>query len=74
MRFDRIILPAVLTLTMAMPALALTHTRRGPTSAKPLHKRVTKSAKPVGPRAMDSERATQIQAALIKSGYLTGEG
>jgi len=73
MRFDRIILPAVLTLTMAMPALALTHTRRGPTSAKPLHKRVTKSAKPVGPRAMDSERATQIQAALIKSGYLTGE-
>jgi len=30
------------------------------------------SGKPAGPRAIDSERATQIQAALIKSGYLTG--
>ncbi len=55
-----------------IPAVALTHTRRGPTSPKLLHKRVTKTSK-LGPRAMDSERATQIQNALIKSGYLTGE-
>ncbi len=41
--------------------------RRGPTSAK--HK-TTKSAKEQHPRAIDDERATQIQGALVKAGYL----
>lgn len=73
MRLKRAILPVILVVATAMPAVALTHTRRGPTSPKLLHKRVTKTSKPMGPRSMDSERATQIQNALIKSGYLTGE-
>jgi hypothetical protein len=29
--------------------------------------------KPIGPRGIDDQRATEIQAALIKAGYLTGE-
>ena len=32
-----------------------------------------KVKKPLGPRSIDDQRATQIQAALIKAGYLTGE-
>jgi hypothetical protein len=38
-------------------------------SSKP--KRST-TRKPLGPRGIDDARATQIQAALIKRGYLTG--
>ena len=29
--------------------------------------------KPIGPRGIDDARATEIQAALVKAGYLTGE-
>ena len=29
--------------------------------------------KPIGPRAIEDARATQIQTALIKAGYLTGQ-
>jgi hypothetical protein len=61
----------------ALPAVAYMHARRGPTSPGLFKKRSTKSpthspGKQLGPRAMESERATQIQTALIKSGYLTG--
>ena len=77
MRFNRIIVPAMLGLVtmplFAPPLFAMTHARRGPTSPN-LHKHAAKSPKqPAGPRAMDAERATQIQTALIKSGYLSGE-
>ena len=44
-----------------------TRVRRGPTSAK--HK-ASKNTKEQRPRAMDDERATQIQSALVKAGYL----
>ena len=44
-----------------------TRVRRGPTSAK--HK-ATKITKEQHPRAIDDERATQIQGALVKAGYL----
>jgi hypothetical protein len=33
----------------------------------------TATRKPLGPRGIDDARATQIQAALVKAGYLTGE-
>jgi hypothetical protein len=58
-----------------MPCLAITHARRGPTSPKLLNKHAkTKAAtRPVGQRTIDDSRATQIQASLIKSGYLSGE-
>jgi peptidoglycan hydrolase-like protein with peptidoglycan-binding domain len=51
--------------------MAFTHVRRGPTSAKLSNKHSPKS-KPLGQRAIDDQRATQIQTALIRSGYLTG--
>jgi hypothetical protein len=73
MRFGRFFLSSALVLATAMPCLAKTHTRRGPTSPR-LFKKHTKSvAKYVGQRAIDDERASQIQSALIKSGYLSGE-
>jgi hypothetical protein len=64
-------------LSMAsVPAMAYMHARRGPTSPGLFKKRAAakagKAPHTLGPRAMDSERATQIQAALIKSGYLSG--
>ena len=49
--------------------------RRGPTAPKVKHSKAAKvkAKTPVGPRSMDDARATQIQTALIKAGYLTGE-
>ena len=73
----RILISSALLLATGLPAFAYTHAHRGPTSPNLFKKRSSKmgvhsSGKPSGPRAIDSERATQIQAALIKSGYLTG--
>jgi hypothetical protein len=70
-----LLLPALLFAT-AISASAYTHARRGPTAPN-LFKKHSKggihtSGHPAGPREIDSERATQIQAALIKSGYLAG--
>ncbi|MBB5338554.1 peptidoglycan-binding domain-containing protein [Tunturiibacter gelidoferens] len=72
MQFVRSLLTSTLLLATAMPCLALTHSRRGPTSPKVSNKH-SKSAKPAGQRTIDDARATQIQASLIKSGYLSGE-
>jgi peptidoglycan hydrolase-like protein with peptidoglycan-binding domain len=68
MRFCKILLSSVLLFATAMPCLAMTHARRGPTS-----KRSKAPAKPAPQRAIDDSRATQIQNSLIKSGYLSGE-
>jgi peptidoglycan hydrolase-like protein with peptidoglycan-binding domain len=70
MRFGQIVLSSSLLLTMALNANAMTHARRGPTSPK-LFKR--KPVSKPGQRAIDSTRTTEIQTALIKSGYLSGE-
>ena len=70
MRLGRIVLSSSLLLTMALNANAMTHARRGPTSPK-LFKR--KSTTKPSQRAIDSTRTTEIQTALIKSGYLSGE-
>jgi hypothetical protein len=76
MKSMRILLSSALLLATALPALAYTHARRGPTSPNLFKKHSSKGVRstshPAGPRAIDSERATQIQAALIKNGYLTG--
>jgi hypothetical protein len=55
---------AVLFVGVALPAMAA----RRPVKHKVSH--VQASARPSG---IDSERATQIQSALIKQGYLTGQ-
>ena len=74
MRLGRILLTTSIILTTSIPALAFTHARRGPTSPNP--KLVNKHAKPGAKRtsqtSIDPQRATELQAALIKSGYLTG--
>jgi Putative peptidoglycan binding domain len=74
MQSGRFILFAALVLATATPSFAFPHARRGPTSPSSprRHASARSASKPSGPRAIDSDRATQIQAALIKSGYLTG--
>lgn len=78
MRLFRIVLSSTLMIATTLPALAYMHSRRGPTSPSLFKKRASgKSSTKVsghqlGPRAMDSGRATEIQNALIKQGYLTG--
>ena len=74
----RILISSFLMLAAVLPASAYTHARRGPTSPNLFKKRsyskmgIHSSAKPAGPRVIDTDRAVQIQAALIKSGYMSG--
>jgi peptidoglycan hydrolase-like protein with peptidoglycan-binding domain len=73
MRFGRILLTSALVLaTSVVPCLAKTYARRGPTSPR-LFKHPRAAKKHMGQRVIDDDRATQIQTALIKSGYLSGE-
>lgn len=72
MRLGTFAIYTVLLSTIPVAA-ATTRSHRSPTAA---HKTLAKhAAKPklVGQRTIDDERATQIQAALIKAGYLGGE-
>ena len=63
--------PALL-LAIALPAFAaLPRVHRGPTSPHLYKERTRATSKPVS-HAIDSARATQIQTALVKSGYMTG--
>jgi hypothetical protein len=74
MRFGKCLLSSSLLLATCIPGFAMTHSRRGPTSPKLFNKRAsTKAAKPTSQRAIDDTRATAIQTALIKQGYLSGE-
>jgi len=49
------------------PASLKTSSKRGKRAAKPSKSRI------IGQRAIDDGRATEIQSALIKAGYLSGE-
>jgi hypothetical protein len=73
MRLVRIVLISTVLLATTLPSFALSHARRGPTSQKLFNSR---RAKPMGKRlgqaSIDSDRATEIQVALIKSGYMGG--
>ena len=71
MRLGPFVLLLSLIFGSAAPAVALTHSRRGPTSPR-IGRRASRP-RLQGQRAIDDERATQIQSALIRSGYLTGE-
>jgi hypothetical protein len=73
MRLGQFAILSSIAVALSVPAAAATRTHRGPTS---MHKTSAKrSAKPklAGQRTIDDERATQIQSALIKAGYLSGE-
>ncbi|MBN9617918.1 MAG: peptidoglycan-binding protein [Acidobacteriales bacterium] len=76
MRFAQLVLCSGLALATAVPGVAVIHARRGPTAHHKTSSRSHKrSARPVkktlGQRSIDDSRAAQIQAALVKSGYLT---
>ena len=75
MRFSKTLLSSALILATALSCPALTHSHRGPTSQRLFHKHTKSKAtvRSTGQRTIDDARATQIQASLIKSGYLTGE-
>jgi hypothetical protein len=59
---------AACLLFAAVPSHA-TRVRRGPTSGKQHHP-PAKAKEPAHQRAIDDTRATQIQGALVKAGYL----
>ncbi len=52
----------------ASHAANASHTRRGPTAGR--HKRSKSHTAEARPRAIDDARATEIQGALVKAGYL----
>lgn len=78
MRFGRTTLFSALLLTSIVPAFASRHARRGPTSGHLLSKhaatkKTVAARKSTGQRVIDTQRTTQIQSALIRQGYLSGE-
>lgn len=73
MRLGRILIASSILLAGSVSGLAMTHSRRGPTSPKLFNRRAPKATKSSGQRAIDDSRATAIQSALIKQGYLSGE-
>jgi hypothetical protein len=73
MRLGQLALISSIAVALTLPAVAATRAHRGPTSAhKTNAKHIAKSKPPIGQRGIDDDRATEIQAALIKSGYLSG--
>jgi peptidoglycan hydrolase-like protein with peptidoglycan-binding domain len=73
MQLGKLLITATLLLATGVPCMAFTHARRGPTSPRLSNKHARPATKPAGQRGIDDARATQIQASLIKSGYLSGE-
>ena len=73
MRFGRILFASSLIAATTMHCLAMTHSRRGPTSPRGFNKHSSRATHPNSQRAIDDTRATAIQTALIKQGYLSGE-
>ena len=65
---------SALLLATATTAFASPHTRRGPTAPRLVRAHASRAAaRPAAPRiSISSDRATEIQTALIKQGYLTG--
>ena len=73
MRLGQIALISSIAVALTLPAVAATRAHHSSASAhKTTAKHTAKSKPVVGQRGIDDERATQIQAALIKSGYLSG--
>jgi Putative peptidoglycan binding domain len=73
MKFSRLFLSSALIVATAVSCSATSHARRGPTSQKLPTKKSKSGSKSMGQRAIDDSRATQIQSALVKSGYLSNE-
>ena len=69
---SRLIFSSTLLLAATLPLNALSHVRRGPTSPRLSSRHSKQMQKPASQHVIDSARATEIQSALIKSGYLSG--
>ena len=67
MRSGRVLLNSALVFALSVPALAATHHRHH--SLHSIHLR--RHSHSLGQRSIDDQRATQIQAALVKTGYLS---
>ena len=76
MRFGSLsLLCSTLLIAMTVPAFAGPHVRRGPTAPRAFRSRgsrLTSSRPTIAHVSMTPERATEIQTALIKSGYMSG--
>ena len=72
MKLGRFALLTAGLLSAGIPAVASTHVRHTTASAKPLIKHVAKP-KFQTPRGIEDDRAVQLQTALVRSGYLTGQ-
>jgi putative peptidoglycan binding protein len=73
MRVVKFAILSSLVICTAVPAVAAAHARRGTTTAKGITKHAAAKPKMSSQKTIDDERATELQAALIKSGYLTGQ-
>lgn len=69
--FRRLLINSTILLTATIPLHAMSHAHRGPTSPK-LSSKHAKRQKAASQHVIDPARATEIQNALIKSGYLSG--
>lgn len=67
MRPGRLLLSSALVFALSLPGMAATHHRRH--SLRNIHLR--RHSHSLGQRSIDDQRATQIQAALVKTGYLS---
>ena len=72
MRLGQLALVTTIAVSLTLPAVSATRTHRGPTAARKTVKHAATKSKVTGQRTIDDERATQIQEALIKAGYLSG--
>ena len=74
MRFARIVFNSIVLLATTLPSFALSHARRGPTSQKQFNnKRAKLAGKRPGQASIGSDRAIELQVALIKTGYMNGQ-
>jgi hypothetical protein len=74
MRLGRLTFLSACLVAAALPAVAATRAHRGSSSHKASLKRTTASKpKLLGQRGIDDSRATELQTALIRAGYLSGE-
>jgi hypothetical protein len=71
MRLGQLALFSSIALALTVPAVAATRTHRAAASHK-LAKRVAAKPKFQSQRGIDDQRATELQTALIKAGYLSG--
>ncbi len=70
---SRFLFGTACVLAAVVPALASPHLRRGPTAPRISRTHAAHAAGHASTvRGIDPDRATQIQTALIKAGYLTG--